>query len=119
VVDPDYDTGVMKKKIHYAGRVSFRTAKGALIKIEPGMAACCTGERAKRIALEGMHTYSVANVTCQHCLKMVNRHRDYEQGKKVSEEKKQKTGFGRVDLELFSRQNLFGRSPAPKDWTVN
>lgn len=104
----------MKKKIHYAGSVQYKAKKG-LVTIAPGFAACCTGERARKIAVEGMHTYRASNVTCAHCKKLIERHRAYLKTKK---EKAAESKY-EYDLELYARQNLFGKPVAPKEWTVN
>lgn len=54
------------KKVHYSGPV--RTPK---LKILPGWAACCSGDRAERIRAEGRNTLIIAEVTCKACLRVI------------------------------------------------
>jgi hypothetical protein len=103
----------VKKKVHYAGSIQYKAKKGPIVTIAPGFAACCTGDRAQKIALEGMHTYRTTNVTCAHCQKLIERHRAYLKTKKDVESKVE------YDLELYARQHLFGKPPTPKEWTLN
>ena len=56
------------RKIHYAGAV--RTKR---LKILPGWAACCSGDRANEIRESGMHTYEPDEVTCAKCISMMKR----------------------------------------------
>jgi hypothetical protein len=54
----------MTRKIHYAGRV--KTPRTLIL---PGWAACCSGEKAHKIRVDGAHTYVVEEVTCAACLR--------------------------------------------------
>jgi hypothetical protein len=53
-------------KIHYAGGV--RTPR---MKILPGWAACCSGEKAERIRAAGNNTYDPTEVTCTSCKRIM------------------------------------------------
>jgi hypothetical protein len=59
-------------KVHYAGGVTTRTAT-----MLPGWAACCSGERARKIRIDGNQTYTVSLVTCGACLKQIARQEQY------------------------------------------
>lgn len=50
------------KVIHYAG--ALRTAR---LRLLPGFAACCYGEKAVKIREQGNHTYDTSSVTCRAC----------------------------------------------------
>ena len=54
--------------IHYAGAVQTPT-----VRILGGWAACCSGDRARRIRAEGRHTYDLLAVTCRTCLRVMAR----------------------------------------------
>lgn len=54
------------KAIHYAGAV--RTAR---MRVLPGWAACCSGDKADRIRAEGQHTYDPTKVTCTACKRVM------------------------------------------------
>jgi hypothetical protein len=60
-------------KVHYAGGVVTRTAT-----MLPGWAACCSGERAKKIRIDGTQTYTMSLVTCGACLKQIARQEQYQ-----------------------------------------
>jgi hypothetical protein len=67
---------VLKTKpmaIHYAGEL--RTKR---LHILPGFAACCSGDKAWRIRVNGSNTKDSDNVTCQACLKRMQAAREYE-----------------------------------------
>jgi len=55
-----------KPKIHYSGGV--RTPR---VKILPGWAACCSGEKAERIRAAGANTYDPTEVTCAACKRVM------------------------------------------------
>lgn len=54
--------------LHYAGPV--RTKR---MRILPGWAACCSGEKAEKIRALGHNTMLPGAVTCQACLKIMGR----------------------------------------------
>lgn len=56
------------KAIHYAGAV--RTMR---MRVLPGWAACCSGEKADRIRAESRHTYDPAKVTCAACKRVMTK----------------------------------------------
>ena len=55
-----------KPKIHYAGAVRTPT-----VKILPGWAACCSGDKADRIRSAGANTYDPEMVTCAACRRVM------------------------------------------------
>lgn len=55
-----------KPKIHYAGAVRTPT-----MKVLPGWAACCSGDKAERIRSTGANTRDPALVTCAACKRMM------------------------------------------------
>jgi hypothetical protein len=57
-------------KIHYAGAVRTPT-----MKILPGWAACCSGDKAERIRLSGANTWEPALVTCMACKRAMAKDR--------------------------------------------
>lgn len=57
-----------KRQIHYAGPI--RTSR---MRVLPGWAACCSGDRAERIRAEGAHSYVIGEVTCRACLRTMAR----------------------------------------------
>ena len=58
-----------QNRIHYAGALEWTKANGALVKILPGWAACCSGDRARAVRESGNHTYDRKRVTCKACLR--------------------------------------------------
>jgi hypothetical protein len=54
------------KKIHYAGAVN--TPR---MKILPGWAACCSGDKADRIRANGNNTMNPKDVTCAACRRIM------------------------------------------------
>jgi hypothetical protein len=62
----------MVKKIHYAGEIIWRGGN-----VLPGWAACCSGDRAIKIAEDGNHTYRKEEVTCKSCLKKIKLHEEF------------------------------------------
>jgi hypothetical protein len=60
-------------RIHYAGALRYSIGSGKLVIISGGWAACCSGQRARRIRERGQHTYDQARVTCALCLKNITR----------------------------------------------
>lgn len=60
-------------KIHYAGALRIKKKSGTVVDILPGYAACVTGRAAHQIRLERRHTYEPKLVTCEHCLKQIER----------------------------------------------
>jgi hypothetical protein len=58
--------------IHYRGPIADH--RGSLLA---GWAACCSGDQAVRICNQGNHTYDVAKVTCQRCLRRMRSHVAY------------------------------------------
>jgi hypothetical protein len=63
--------------VHYAGPCGWRVNKRTVRIIFAGFAACCSGERARKIAERGEHTYDAAAVTCAKCLNRIERTRAY------------------------------------------
>lgn len=63
--------------IHYAGACAWRVSKRTVRFISPGFAACCSWQRARKIAERGEHTYDRAAVTCATCLDRIARTRAY------------------------------------------
>jgi len=55
--------------VHFAGPLEWTDARGALVTILAGWAACCTGKRAARIRANGEATTEARRVTCPRCLK--------------------------------------------------
>jgi hypothetical protein len=55
--------------VHFAGALEWTNARGAVVIILAGWAACCSGERAKRIRANGEATSEACRVTCARCLK--------------------------------------------------
>lgn len=58
--------------IHYAGSLCWNT-RDSTITISSGFAACCSGQRAERIADRGEHTWRPCDVTCGQCLRQMAR----------------------------------------------
>lgn len=58
--------------IHYAGEVRYLTGR-ITTHVLPGWAACCSGDRARRIAEAGCNTYNRTAVTCKRCLSALAR----------------------------------------------
>lgn len=56
------------KVIHYAGEVRTPTTH-----VAAGWAACCSGDRARKIKAEGRNTYEPERVTCKRCLDMIRK----------------------------------------------
>jgi hypothetical protein len=60
--------------IHYAGGVTYNTARGSVVDMLGGWPVCCSGDRARRIRAQGQQTYERAAVTCRGCLDRIRRH---------------------------------------------
>lgn len=60
-------------KTHYAGEIIFSGG----IRL-PGWAACCSGDKAVQIREQGSHSYDERDVTCNSCLKMIQKHKDFQ-----------------------------------------
>ena len=58
----------MKPKIHYAGSV-----KTPRMRIIPGYAACCSGEKAERIRAAGNNSLDPNKVTCVACKRVMEK----------------------------------------------
>jgi hypothetical protein len=56
-----------KTKIHYSGEVCY-DAGGLTVHVTGPWAACCSGDRARRIRRTGRHSSEVGEVTCKLCL---------------------------------------------------
>ncbi len=63
----------MSRVIHYAGALSWRSAAERMTSVTAGFAACCSGERAERIARDEAHTYDLTAVTCGACKRAMQR----------------------------------------------
>lgn len=55
-----------KPKIHYSGEVITGN-----MRIIPGWAACCSGEKAERIRASGNNSTDPGNVTCAACKRVM------------------------------------------------
>ena len=56
-----------KPRIHYSGACCYDT-RGTTVHVGGGYAACCSGDKARRLRRGGRHTEDVKAVTCKHCL---------------------------------------------------
>lgn len=61
--------------MHYAGALRWKGKRGHVIEILPGWAACCSGDRARKIRQSRANTYYILLVTCKACLRTVERAR--------------------------------------------
>lgn len=58
-------------KMHYAGALDIQRTDGSITHILAGFAACCSGDRTRKIRAQGNHTYNPSDVTCVRCQKLL------------------------------------------------
>lgn len=73
--------------LHFAGPVRWTNKNGFTRSIMPGYAACCSGDRAKRIAAECRNTRIASSVTCKLCRKNMALAREANGGELVTPER--------------------------------
>lgn len=64
------------RPIHYSGGVLYRVGQRGSAEHLPGWPACCSGDRARKIAADGEQSDTPAKVTCKRCLDLLRRHRE-------------------------------------------
>lgn len=62
-----------KPKIHYKGELYVPMASGSTLHVMGGWAACCSGDRARKIRERGQNTYDESEVTCKRCLALIQK----------------------------------------------
>lgn len=67
--------GKRKPKIHYAGELKVPLANGSTTHIFGGWAACCSGDRARKIRERKQNTRYEHEVTCKTCLRQMQKAR--------------------------------------------
>jgi hypothetical protein len=67
---------VKERPIHYAGGVLYRSGAEGCTEMLPGWPACCSGDRARRIAAAGEQSTDIARVTCARCRDLWQRTRE-------------------------------------------
>ena len=57
-----------ERKVHYSGGLRVQLRSGAVVKVERGWAACCSGSRCLAVRERGDQTELADKVTCKRCL---------------------------------------------------
>lgn len=64
------------RPIHYSGGVLYRSGPRGSTELLPGWPACCSGDRARKIAAAREQSDDQRKVTCARCLELIRRHRE-------------------------------------------
>lgn len=65
-----------ERPIHYAGGVLYRSGRHGSTRMLRGWPACCSGDRAERIAAAGEQSVDIDHVTCARCRALWQRSRE-------------------------------------------